>query len=39
MFVVNATLVNIMTGIVLGYKNISKVNNGLNYLTGKWQIN
>lgn len=39
MFVVNALLVNVATGIGIGYESLSKSKMGENYLIGKWQIN
>lgn len=39
MFVVNALLVNVATGIGLGYEILSKSRMGESYLKGKWQIN
>lgn len=39
MFIVNAILVNLVTGIAFGYENLSKTELGKHYLSGKWQIN
>lgn len=39
MFVVNAVLVNIATGIGIGYDTLKKSRLGEHYLKGKWQIN
>lgn len=39
MFVVNALLVSVATGIGLGYEKLSSTELGEHYLSGVWHIN
>lgn len=39
MLTVNAVIINLLTGIALGYEQIVKKRIGALYLTGKWKVN
>jgi hypothetical protein len=39
MLTVNAVIINLLTGLALGYEQIVKSPNGAFYLTGRWVIN
>jgi hypothetical protein len=39
MFSVNALILNLATGVGLGYEQLVKSPNGAYYLTGNWRVN
>lgn len=39
MFSINALILNLATGVGLGYEQLVKCPNGAYYLTGNWRIN
>lgn len=39
MFIVNALIINVLTGLGMGYEQLFKNHLGVHYLTGRWSMN